>query len=129
MGLWLHLFSMWPHLQHSSYVLSGPAFVYLPNWYHTLAALIPFMTKRCATLFPFTTKTNDDVAISPFCHLSILARSSLATLLGRGLLPLRPPLRTPLESSAVLLCLFPRTVQEALHGSSVIPWTDSLQGR
>jgi len=35
---------------------------------------MPILTKRCATLFHFTTKTTDDAAISLFCLLSLMVR-------------------------------------------------------
>jgi len=52
---------------------------------------------------------------------------SAATGLGYGSLCLRSPLRIPLASSADLLCLFPCTAREVLHGSLAFPRSRSLR--
>ena len=72
MGLLPHMFSMWCHPQESSHLVSAPSVVYVSTRYHTPAALMPFLTKFSATLFPITTKTTYDVAISPSCLLSLM---------------------------------------------------------
>jgi len=72
LGLQLHLVSMWPHLQWCAHLLSRPAFVNTSTLYCTSAALMPFIMKLYTTLLPFMTKSTDDVAISPFCLLSLM---------------------------------------------------------
>jgi len=73
-GLLPHLFSMWPHPQQSSNLLSGSVYVYLSTRYHTPASSMPVLKKFCATLLPFTMKTTDDAAISAFCLLSLMVQ-------------------------------------------------------
>ena len=70
MGLLPHLFSMWPHPQQSSHLLSERTFVNASTWYRTPAALISFFIQLCAICLHFTTKATDDAAISLFCLLS-----------------------------------------------------------
>jgi len=76
---------MWPHQQQSSDLLSGPSCVYVSTRYHTPAALMPFLTKLSVTLLPFTTKTTDDAAISPFCLLSLMVRGFASHLTWAGI--------------------------------------------
>jgi len=72
MGSLPHLFSLWPHPQQRSLMLSGPVFMYVSTRHHTPAALMLFLTLLCATLLPFTTKTTNHAAISPFSLLSLM---------------------------------------------------------
>jgi len=65
---------MWPHPDQSSQLLSGPEFVSVSSRFHIPAALMPSLTKICATLPPITMKTTDYEAISPFCLLSLMVR-------------------------------------------------------
>jgi len=85
LGLLPHLFSMWPLPQPSSHLLSGPLFIYVSTRYHTPATLIPLLTKHYATLLPITMKTTDDVAISPFCLLSLMVRGFASDLTWVGI--------------------------------------------
>jgi len=47
--------------------------MYVLTPYHTPAVLMRFLTKPFATFLPYTTKTSDNAAISPFCRLSLMA--------------------------------------------------------
>lgn len=46
--------------------------MYFSTLYRTSAALMPFLTRPCGALLPCTTQTTDDLAISPFCLLSLM---------------------------------------------------------
>jgi len=74
LGLLLQLFSISPHPQQQSYLLSGPALVNASTRCHTPAALLPLLIKLCVTLLPFTTKTTNDEVITPFCLIFRMVR-------------------------------------------------------
>ena len=46
---------------------------------------MPFLTRLCDTLFPFTTKTTDDTAISPFCLFSLMVQGFASHLTWVGI--------------------------------------------
>ena len=132
MGLLPRLFSVWHHPQQSSHPLSGPAFVYISNRYHTPAALMPLLTKPCAAMLPFTTNTTYDVAISPFCLLSLMVRgfSSHRTWVGIVMLSFsgsdsssifdRPSVRCPMYCTRHTACIF-TLLQDSSSSTSTTP--------